>query len=317
MSKRSAPVSAEACVALAAGEHRLDAYPNRELNLGSLQISRALPIREHRLVGPWCFLDRFGPLTFTDGKPMDVAPHPHIGLQTVTWLHAGEVVHDDSMGVEALLRPGGVNIMTTGAACPTPSRHPVITRAASTACSCGPRCRMRIGRRARIRARGRSASRSSGRRASCRCSPGQSKATARRDRTTPASSARTCGCTPASTLEVPVDRTHEHAVLVMSGGSALDGQPLEERMLYYLGTPDRDTSLRVERHGARVLLIGGPPFPETILMWWNFVARTPEEIAEAREDWESHRRFGEVPAYNGPRLAAPRLTQLARPSPIS
>ncbi len=65
MSKRSAIVSAEACVALAAREHRLDAYANRELSLGSLTISRALPIREHRLVGPWCFLDRFGPLTFT------------------------------------------------------------------------------------------------------------------------------------------------------------------------------------------------------------------------------------------------------------
>ncbi len=87
-------------------------------------------------------------------------------------------------------------------------------------------------------------------------------------------------------------------------------------MLYYLGT-DRDTICVSSDRGARVLLIGGPPFPETILMWWNFVARTPEEIAEAREDWESHRRFGDVPAYRGPRLDAPRLTQLARPSPVS
>ena len=73
-----------------------------------MSIARALPIKDRRLVGPWCFLDRFGPLTFSNGKPMDVAPHPHIGLQTVTWLHAGEVVHDDSLGHESLLRPGGV-----------------------------------------------------------------------------------------------------------------------------------------------------------------------------------------------------------------
>ena len=87
---------------------------NRPLNLGSLAISRALPVKDRRLVGPWCFLDRFGPLTFNEGKPMDVAPHPHIGLQTVTWLHDGEVAHSDSLGYESVLRPGGVNVMTSG-----------------------------------------------------------------------------------------------------------------------------------------------------------------------------------------------------------
>jgi len=67
------------------------------------------------MIGPWCFLDRFGPLTFSEGKPMDVAPHPHMGLQTVTWLLDGEVVHDDSLGYEAVLQPNGVNVMTSGA----------------------------------------------------------------------------------------------------------------------------------------------------------------------------------------------------------
>ena len=69
--------------------------------------------------------------------------------------------------------------------------------------------------------------------------------------------------------------------------------------------------------GARLLLIGGEPFGETIIMWWNFVARTPDEIAQAREDWEGHRRFGEVKAYAGPRLDAPSLQRLARPNPVS
>ena len=68
---------------------------------------------------------------------------------------------------------------------------------------------------------------------------------------------------------------------------------------------------------ARVLLVGGPPFPETILMWWNFVARTPEEIRDARDDWESGRRFGDVTAYKGQRLHAPELVRLARPNPVS
>ena len=115
MSHRNEDVAAEACTALGAGQRRLESYPNREVALGALTIARALPIRDRRLVGPWCFLDRFGPLTFSDGKPMDVAPHPHIGLQTVTWLHEGEVIHDDSLGSAAILRPGGVNVMTSGA----------------------------------------------------------------------------------------------------------------------------------------------------------------------------------------------------------
>jgi redox-sensitive bicupin YhaK (pirin superfamily) len=114
MSKRSDRIAAEECVALGATRPQLESYPNRELSLGSLSITRALPVRERRLVGPWCFLDRFGPLTFSEGTPMDVAPHPHIGLQTVTWLIDGEVMHADDLGSESLLRPGSVNVMTSG-----------------------------------------------------------------------------------------------------------------------------------------------------------------------------------------------------------
>ena len=77
-----------------------------------------------------------------------------------------------------------------------------------------------------------------------------------------------------------------------------------------------DVSL-ASQGGARLLLIGGPPFPETILMWWNFVARTPEEIRDARDDWENRRRFGDVTAYKGQRLHAPELVRLARPNPVS
>src|SRR5688500_13062312 len=115
MSKRSDVVSSEECPALGARQRQFESYPIREVNLGALAVARALPIRDRRLVGPWCFLDRFGPLTFSESKPMDVAPHPHIGLQTVTWLYEGEVAHDDSLGSASLLLPGGVNVMTSGA----------------------------------------------------------------------------------------------------------------------------------------------------------------------------------------------------------
>jgi redox-sensitive bicupin YhaK (pirin superfamily) len=108
----------------------------------------------------------------------------------------------------------------------------------------------------------------------------------------------------------------EHAVVVLEGDCTLDRDALQPRILYYLGTR-RSAAEFSSRAGGRVLLIGGPPFPETILMWWNFVARTQEEIAQARADWEGHLRFGEVAGYDGPRLNAPSLLTFARPNPAS
>jgi redox-sensitive bicupin YhaK (pirin superfamily) len=117
-------------------------------------------------------------------------------------------------------------------------------------------------------------------------------------------------------LELPLDPRFEHGLLVLDGDCALEGDALESRMLYYLGTNRTSAAFRT-RGGARVLLIGGVPFGETVLMWWNFVARTAEEIAAARADWEAHRRFGDVPAYDGPRLEAPPLVRFARANPVS
>jgi quercetin 2,3-dioxygenase len=118
------------------------------------------------------------------------------------------------------------------------------------------------------------------------------------------------------TLEIDLDPAYEHAVLILAGDCALEHQALQERVLYYLGTRRSSASFST-RAGGRILLLGGPPFPETVLMWWNFVARTPEEIAQARSDWEAHRRFGEVTAYHGPRLSAPDLVRFAQPNPVS
>jgi redox-sensitive bicupin YhaK (pirin superfamily) len=121
---------------------------------------------------------------------------------------------------------------------------------------------------------------------------------------------------PGHSLTLPLDSAFEHALLVLSGDAALDGQQLDERVLYYVGSARSEGTLS-SRDGARLLLIGGPPFPERILMWWNFVARTQEEIARARADWEEGLRFGEVTAYKGPRLSAPSLVRFARPNPVS
>src|SRR5215467_12984039 len=92
----------------------VQSLPARTTTLGSLKIARALPRRQRGMVGAWCFLDRYGPIGFTSEKAMDVAPHPHMGLQTVSWLVEGEVVHKDTLGYEALMRAGQLNLMTSG-----------------------------------------------------------------------------------------------------------------------------------------------------------------------------------------------------------
>src|SRR5882762_10044661 len=93
----------------------IEAFPSRKAEVGVLSVRRALPVRQRRTIGPWCFFDHFGPIRFTAGKPMDVAPHPHIGLQTVSWLFEGEVLHNDSLGSQGLLHAGELNLMTAGA----------------------------------------------------------------------------------------------------------------------------------------------------------------------------------------------------------
>jgi hypothetical protein len=316
MSKRSETVAAEECVALGANERQLDAYPNRDVNLGALAVARALPIKDRRLVGPWCFLDRFGPLTFNEGKPMDVAPHPHIGLQTITWLHEGEVVHDDSLGYGSVLRPGGVNVMTSGGGI----AHAEQTPRDNTGRLNGVQLWTALPDQHRHMPPGFShvqevpvIERPSG---IVQIFAGELDGAASPAPYYSALLGADAQVHRGHELVLPLNPAFEHAVLVMSGDCTLDGQRLEHRMLYYLGTARTDACFS-SSEGGRVLLIGGPPFPETILMWWNFVARTPDEITHARADWEAQRRFGEVNAYAGPRLAAPALTRFARPNPVS
>jgi redox-sensitive bicupin YhaK (pirin superfamily) len=309
-------VAAESCEAIAASRQQFDAYPAREVALGHLAVVRALPVKGKRLIGPWCFLDRFGPATFAHGGGMDVAPHPHIGLQTVTWLLDGEIVHDDSLEQEAVLRPGGVNVMTSGRAIAHAERTPdentgrlngvQLWTALPDRDRHGAASFQHFAAVPRLEPRGGIVQVFSGSLAGA---------------TSPA--AHFSGLVgadvqvhPRHELVLPLQPAFEHALLLLSGDCTLDGQRLEERVLYYLGTQRAEMCLR-STDGARILLIGGTPFPETILMWWNFVARTPDEIREARDDWEAHRRFGEVPAYKGARIPAPELVRLAQPNPVS
>jgi redox-sensitive bicupin YhaK (pirin superfamily) len=309
-------VAAEECVALGAADRLFEPHPARAVRLGDLPVLRALPVRDRRLIGPWCFLDRFGPLSFETGTPMDVAPHPHIGLQTVSWLIDGEVLHDDSLRQEALLRPGGVNVMTSGRAIAHAERTPrensgrlngvQLWAALPDAHRHDPPSFQHLAEVPALGAPGGVA----------RVFSGALGPVASPARHYSGIVGADLEVHAAGSFVVPLHPEHEHGLLLLAGEGAMEGRPLEPGVLYYLGTRRPELAVSSAR-GARLLLVGGRPFGETVLMWWNFVARTPEEIREARDDWEAHRRFGDVPAYEGGRIPAPELTRLARPNPVS
>lgn len=309
-------VAAEECTALGGSELRLETFANSKVMLGSIPVTRALPVKGRRLVGPWCFLDRFGPLTFGEEKPMDVAPHPHIGLQTVTWLLEGEVVHDDSLGCQATARPGGVNVMTAGAGIAhteqTPPRNshrlngvqlwtalPAAQRAMAPSFAALDEVPVIESRAGLLHL----------------FAGSMAGAVCKAPYFSPILGAE-LQVHPGQCLELDLPKDHEHAVLILQGDAAIEGQVLAADQLYYLA-PGRSSLAVQSRQGCRLLLIGGLPFPEKILMWWNFVARTPEEIVSARKDWENHQRFGAVPSYSGPRIEAPELLRFAQPNPAS
>ena len=308
-------VAAQPCEASGAVGSVFERFPAHEATVGSLKIVRALPIRQKRLVGPWCFLDRFGPLSFSEAKPMDVAPHPHIGLQTVSWLLQGEVVHNDSLGYEALLRPGGVNVMTSGGgiahAEETPQKNSGLLNGVQLWIALpdlyrnGQASFQHIEEVPVVEQAGSMVSVFAGSLIGLSSSAKHFSPVLGADISLQAT----------ASLELPLDPSFEQAALLITGDAEIDGQSIDSMGLYYLGTNRSSVEFK-SSDGCRVLLLGGPPFPEKILMWWNFVARTPEEITQARSDWQSHQRFGEV-KYPGPRLDAPPLKGFAPPNPVS
>ena len=286
---------------------------SREVPLGgirAMKVHRMLPQRDLPLVGAWCFLDRFGPQT----TRMRVEPHPHIGLQTVTWPFVGEVHHRDSIGSDVVVRSGSLNLMTSGAgishseysvgdgevpldalqlwvALPESRRHgpPAFEQRDDLPVVDLP------GGAAAIVVMGEFAGVSS-----------------------PASV-----FTPIAGAEVrlplragvtlPLRPDWEYAIVGIDGevdaaaAAPEEGIGVAPYQLLYLGM-DRDGIELSSPEGATFFLLGGEPFEDDVVMWWNFVARTHEEVVEAREEWEAHSaRFGSVAGHGDVRIPAPPL----------
>lgn len=290
----------------------------REVPLGgprAMTVRRTLPQRARSLIGAWCFVDHYGPDDVTDREAgMVVPPHPHTGLQTVSWLFEGEVEHRDSSGAHAMVRPGEVNLMTAGSgiqhsevstaatrrlhgaqlwvALPDSDRHtaPFFEHAPAEPRTIGDATvRVFMG------------------------ALGEDAASPLR-LFSPLLGAQ-LDLPAGGVVELPVDTDFEHGLLVDAGPATLDGHDVPVAHLGYRG-PGR-TTLRVEagEHPVRALLLGGVPLGEPIVMWWNFIGRSHDEIEAFRAQWQGDvidggtatGRFGRVDGYDGAPLPAPEL----------
>jgi redox-sensitive bicupin YhaK (pirin superfamily) len=276
----------------------------RDVPLGgprAMSVRRTLPQKQRSFIGAWCFCDHYGP----DNVRMDVAPHPHTGLQTVSWLFTGEIEHRDSHGVHAFVRPGELNLMTGGRGI----AHSEVSTPSSTVLH-GVQLWLALPDAHRdaprdfqhhvpptVHVDG----------AELRVFLGSlAGSTSPVTTFTPLLGAEVV--LPAgATVELAVRRDFEHGVLLDTGDVTLQETALAPGALGYAGTGHATLRLST-RDGARVVLLGGVPFGEEIVMWWNFVGRTHDEIVAYRDEWQAETdRFGRVEGYDGVRLPAPPL----------
>lgn len=296
----------------------------RDVPLGgprAMTVRRTIPHRERSFIGAWCFVDHYGPDDTAATGGMNVPPHPHTGLQTVTWLFDGQVEHRDSGGVHATIRPGEVNLMTGGSGI----AHSEVSTTATTVLhgvqlwvvlpfkyrnlprrfqhyappvvgvSPGVQARVFMGALATGDAPP--------------CSEGVPPSPI--ETATPLLGVEIT-MAAGFTWNIPVDPTFEHGVLIDAGDVVLADTPLTRGDL---GIVDCGPStISVTAHSdARFLLLGGEPFTEEVVMWWNFIAPDHAGIVAAREAWQARsERFGDVLGYTGDkeRLDAPELPKV-------
>lgn len=296
------------------GRPVLERIASRQAEIGKgFVVRRALPTRARRMVGAWCFLDHAGPVEHGPGEGLRVGPHPHIGLQTFTWMIEGEALHRDSLGYEQIIRPGQVNLMTAGCGIvhaeesPTDDAGRLHAAQLWIALPDAERWRQpsfhhypdlpvieRDGFVVTVLA-----------------------GTAL-GRTAPAAVfsplvGLDLGSEGPARTRLPLRPAFEHAVMCLRGAATVAGEAISPGELLYLGQHRDSVELQCDDE-CQLLLVGGEPFGEDILVWWNFVARTPDEIREATENWNAKRGFGTVPGTRLPRLEAPDLAGL-KPRP--
>lgn len=291
------------------GQRRIVLEP-REVPLGGVRgmsVLRVLPHRNLPTIGAWCFLDRFGP---ADTR-MRVEPHPHIGLQTVTWPLIGEIRHRDSLGSDVDLRRGQLNLMTAGDGIShseySIGDEPIPLDALQFWVVLPEGARQGIGgfeRHAHLPTLTLPAE--EGPDATATVVLGEfaevvSPATVH----TPIVGAE-IAVPSGARIRLPLRTDWEHAIMLVEGDAHVATHGMTQNDVLYLGD-SRDEVEVTTAQGALLFLIGGEPFDDEIVMWWNFAGRTHEEIVEARTDWEAASpRFGVVEGHDV-RIPAPPL----------
>ncbi|MGC8510994.1 MAG: pirin family protein [Acidimicrobiales bacterium] len=271
----------------------IDVTTSRPGLVGALPVRRALPRRGRRLVGAWCFVDHMGPAPVSPPRGLDIAPHPHTGLQTVTWLVEGEALHRDSLGTQQPIRPGELNLMTAGRGVAHSEEGTARYRgelhgaqlwiAQPAATRDGPPAFEHHTALPQVDLDDAVATVLIGR-------LGDAVSPARRDTDhVGIDLALRAGATTAALRD-----DFEYALIILSGAVHVDDRLIEPGHLAYLGVGRVELHLTA-REPSRALLFGGVPFDEPVTMWWNYVARTREEILDAHQSWMTDDgRFGRV-----------------------
>lgn len=282
----------------------------REVPLGgprAMLVRRTLPHRDRRMVGAWCFVDHYGPDDVTRGPGMQVPPHPHTRVQTVSWLLDGAILHRDSLGTTQLVHPGELNLMTAGRAIAhseeSPVDRPPVLHGVQLWVALPDRDRHVEPEFAHhsdlpvVSVDG----------AQARVIMGVFDGVSSPARAFTPIVGADIALDPSARPSLPIDSAFEHGVLALSDGLTVDGTYVPRGAMLVTEPGRVEMALRASASPGRALLIGGEPFAEELVMWWNFVGRTHEEIVDARADWEAGRRFGEVRGYDEDRLPAPPL----------
>lgn len=281
-------------------------------DLGQFQVRRALPVRERTMVGPFIFVDQFGPAQLDIGKGMDVRPHPHINLATVTWLFQGAIDHRDSLGSFSTIHPGTVNLMTAGRGIVHSERSPEAEKAQGPQLYGMQTWLALPDGREEIDPAFEAVSNlpiieDSGAKAIVIMGElwGEKAATTTYADTIYAEIV--LGAQGAIPIEISAD---ERALMLVGGEADLDGEALGLYELTVL-EPGRNMTL-TSRDGARVMLLGGEAFATKRHVWWNFVSSSRERINQAKDDWRKG-RFPKVPGDSDEFIPLPE----AKPKTVS
>ena len=273
-------------------------------DLGQFEVRRVLPSRARTMVGPFIFVDQFGPAQLDLGSGMDVRPHPHINLATVTWLFEGAIDHRDSLGSFATIRPGQVNLMTAGRGIVHSERSPAAERQG------GPRLYGMQTWLALPDGREDIDPAFEAQTDLPIVEDGCAKAIVIMGELWGARAPTTCHAetiyaeivlAPGGAIPIEPD-AEERAVMLVGGEAEIDGVELGLYDLAVLA-PERDMTLSSGR-GARVMLLGGEAFQTKRHVWWNFVSSSRERINQAKDDWREQ-RFPLVPGDSDERIPLP------------